>query len=59
MNPQGKKVNTSVAVNPSILEQLREYKKKNGISISWLIGMLLNNFFGNLEGGENNGKEEK
>ena len=58
MNPQGKKVNTSVAMNPSILEQLREYKEKNGISISWLIGMLLNNFFGNL-GGENNGKEEK
>ena len=50
MKPEEKKVNTSVAVSPNVLEQLREYRKNSGVSISWLINTLLNNFFKNMRG---------
>ena len=39
-----KKVNTSISVRPSTLKQLREHKKKHGVSISWLVDTLLNNY---------------
>jgi len=53
MKSESKKVNTSIAVSPNILEQLREYKKKNGVSISWLINTLLNNFLETMRGKRN------
>ncbi len=39
-----KKVNTSISVRPSTLKQLKEHKKKHGVSISWLVDTLLNNY---------------
>ena len=39
-----KKVNTSISVRPSTLKQLREHKKKHGVSVSWLVDTLLHNY---------------
>ena len=39
-----KKVNTSISVRESTLEQLREHRKKHGVSVSWLVDTLLHNY---------------
>ncbi len=39
-----KKVNTSISVRESTLQQLREHRKKHGVSVSWLVDTLLHNY---------------
>lgn len=39
-----KKVNTSISLRESTLEQLREHRKKHGVSVSWLVDTLLHNY---------------
>ena len=39
-----KKTNMSVTVRNSTLTQLREHKKQHGITISWLVDTLLDNY---------------
>lgn len=39
-----KKVNTSISVRESTLNQLREHKKKHGVSVSWLVDTLISNY---------------
>lgn len=39
-----KKVNTSISVRESTLEQLRQHRKKHGVSVSWLVDTLLHNY---------------
>lgn len=39
-----KKVNTSISVRKSTLEQLRQHRKKHGVSVSWLVDTLLHNY---------------
>jgi len=39
-----KKVNTSISVRESTLKQLREHRKKHGVSVSWLVDTLLHNY---------------
>ena len=50
MKYEDRKVNTSIAVSRNLLVELRELKEKRGISISWLISTLLNNYFKSLRG---------
>ena len=39
-----KKVNTSISIRESTLEQLRQHRKKHGVSVSWLVDTLLHNY---------------
>ena len=39
-----KKVVTSLSLRESTLQQLREHRKKHGVSVSWLVDSLLSNY---------------
>ena len=39
-----KKVVTSLSLKQSTLQQLRDHRKKHGVSISWLVDSLLSNY---------------
>lgn len=56
MKSENKRIITSFAVTPLLKEQLKEYKKENGVSRSWLINKLLTDYFAKV-GGKNNGKQ--
>lgn len=50
MTTEQKKVITSFTTTEKMLGRLQELKETSGISISWLINMLLNNHFIKLRG---------
>lgn len=54
MKVTSKKMITSFTVTPTMYQQLKEYREKYGISISWLINSLLKDYFDKV-GGNNNG----
>ena len=54
MKAENNRVVTSFAVSPKMLVQLQEYKRENGVSISWLINSLLKEYFAKA-GGKHNG----
>ena len=39
-----KKVVTSLSLKQSTLQQLRDHRKKHGVSVSWLVDSLLSNY---------------
>ena len=39
-----KKVVTSLSLKESTLQQLRDHRKKHGVSVSWLVDSLLSNY---------------
>ena len=39
-----KKVITSLSLKQSTLQQLRDHRKKHGVSVSWLVDSLLSNY---------------
>ena len=39
-----KKVITSLSLKESTLQQLRDHRKKHGVSVSWLVDSLLSNY---------------
>lgn len=39
-----KKVVTSLSLRESTLQQLRDHRKKHGVSVSWLVDSLLSNY---------------
>ena len=39
-----KKVVTSFSLKESTLQQLRDHRKKHGVSVSWLVDSLLSNY---------------
>ena len=39
-----KKVVTSLSLKESTLQQLRNHRKKHGVSVSWLVDSLLSNY---------------
>ena len=39
-----KKVVTSLSLKESTLQQLRDHRKKHGVSVSWLVNSLLSNY---------------
>lgn len=39
-----KKMVTSLSLKESTLQQLRDHRKKHGVSVSWLVDSLLSNY---------------
>ena len=39
-----KKIVTSLSLKQSTLQQLRDHRKKHGVSVSWLVDSLLSNY---------------
>ena len=39
-----KKVVTSLSLRESTLQQLRDHRKRHGVSVSWLVDSLLSNY---------------
>lgn len=55
MKATSKKMITSFTVTPTMYRQLKEYREKYGISISWLINSLLKDYFDKV-GEKRNGR---
>jgi len=56
MKSENKRIVASFAVTPQMKERLKEYKKENGVSRSWLINKLLTDYFAKV-GGKKNGEQ--
>lgn len=56
METKNNRVISSFSLSPQLQEQLREYRKENGVSVSWLINTILNEYFEKLRG-ERNGEQ--
>ena len=56
MKATSKKMITSFSVSPEMQKRLKELKRENGISISWLINTLLNEYFDKV-GEKRNGEQ--
>lgn len=56
MKATSKKMITSFSVSPQMQKQLKELRKENGISVSWLINKLLTDYFDKV-GGKKNGEQ--
>ena len=56
MKYEKNRIISSFSIAPALFQKLKDYKKENGISRSWLINKLLIDYFENI-GGKKNGEQ--
>ena len=56
MKSEKNRIITSFSIAPALFQKLKDYKKENGISRSWLINKLLADYFQKV-GGMKNGEQ--